>query len=196
MSFATEATRMSALLSDPTLTSHPHLRDSEVETDVELEPAELFEFRKAWDRTWVVIPPAEDPDTPAIARRLRDIATWTQWSDRQLADLLGTTHPTIGAARRGREITRVPALADRIAALHRVIERVSMLCDRDVSEVTRLLEAAPSGRPTAVDLIGAGEFSNAYLAVLDARAPTRDGLMGSDLPRRQPGTIAIEDLNE
>ena len=185
-----------ALLADSTLDSQPQLRDADPETEVALDAAELYEFRKAWDRTWVVVPQVGDSEAPAIARRLRDVATWTRWSDRRLADLLGTSHPTIAAARRGREITRVPELPDRIAGLHRVIERVTILCDRDTSEVVRLLESKPQGHPSAVDHIEAGEFSQAYLAVLDVRAPAREGLMGYGLPRQQPGTVAIEDLDE
>lgn len=178
---------------DPTLQSPPRLHDSDLGVEVELEPAEIYEFLQAWRHTWVVIPPPEDVDSPALAERLRDVAAWTGWSDRRLAEVLGTTHPTVAAARRGREITRVPDLADRIAGVHRVIERVAALCDRDVSEIVRLLEARPSGDRSAIDHIKAGNWSKAYVAVLDARGPALAGLMGSDLPRRQPGTVALED---
>jgi hypothetical protein len=186
----------SALLVDSTLDSHPRFREGEFEVEVDLEPAELFEFRQAWKHTWVVVPPVEDPEAPALARRLRDLAAWTGWSNRRLAELLGTSHPTIAAARRGRETTRVPELADRIAGLHRVVERVAVLCDRDVSEVIRLIETRPPGGVSAATHIEMGELSKAYLAVLDARAPGSLGLMGSSLPPRRPGTVAIEDLSE
>jgi len=188
--------RSSASLVESTVDSQPRFRDIEFEVETELEPAELFEFRQAWNNTWVVIPPADDPDTPAMARRLRDVAAWTHWSDRRLAELLGTSHPTIAAARRGHEITRVPNLADRIVELHRLIERIAVLCDRDVSEVVRLLEAGPQGSTSAAEFIREGNVSQAYLAVLDARAPASGGLMGSGLPRRRAGTVAIEELDE
>lgn len=192
-----EAMTMTADLASPSLAVELEPFHGQKTSEGDLDAFELFEFREAWESTWVVIPPTMDPEVPAMARRLRDISAWTRWSDRRLAELLGTTHPTISAARRGRATTRLRELPDQIATLHRIVERLSILCERDPAEVMRLLETRRDGNQSAEDHLADGDFSRAYLAALDVRTPpTREGLMGSRIRDHRPGTVAIEDFDE
>lgn len=181
----------------PTLEALPKLREGDPEGVDDLDSLEHFWFDRAWRSNWAELPQMVDPEAPATARRLRDVVAWTDWSNRYLADLLGTTHPTIAAVLRGQEITRLPDLRDRIARMHRVVQRLAALSDWDRSEVLRLLETRHVTEKSAAELMAARQFGKAYLVALDVRRPLpADGLMGSDFPARRTGTVPIEDLDE
>jgi hypothetical protein len=180
-----------------TLEDLPIIHEKRADHPDALDSIERVLFNCAWRLTTTDIPVETTLEAPSTARRLRDIATYTGWSNRTLAEILGTTHPTIAAVLSGRDTSRVVNLRDRIARVHSAIERLALLSRRDIAEVRRLLETKPDGRSSAAELMKSGAFSQAYLTALDVRRPQVDeGLMGAALPARRRGTVSLEGLDE
>lgn len=132
-----------------------------------------------WD-TWVRFPPQRARVAPAVQRQTQDLLIWTDWSARFLAEILGTTHPTVSAIAAGRSstFTRVPELPARISGLHGLLERLFVVAGKDVIELNRLLGTSSEGEPTALDRLGDWDLTGAWLAAIDVASPRRrSGMM-------------------
>jgi len=94
----------------------------------------------------------------------------TRWSARTLADLLGTSHPTIRAIAENRlgSGTRSPDLLLRLQNLEALTMRILPLVDNDPRRLEAVFRA---GTPSVKELIETGEYGGAYLAAIDAIIP-------------------------
>ena len=117
-----------------------------------------------WISRWIWIDEAEQP-IPESQRIAREIQRFTNWSDRNLALALGTSHPTVGKILSGRSVN-LP-LQERLVDLHALIERVHILAGRDVSATARAL-GTNSSNNSAFRLVTQNNVSAAYLAAVDA----------------------------
>lgn len=145
-------------------------------------------FRVSLFDPWVRVPeraPTPAPRTQVLARSLR---RQTGWSQRKLASVLRSTHPTVRALEEGRSSAQQDELYDRLIGVHEAVERVFELAGRDSRETNRLLTAATPEAATALDLLTAGDFPAAYLAALDTARPRRRSRMMQSIWKSSPGT--------
>lgn len=154
---------------------------------------ELRQFFTLW-----VFPAPQRPSQLLDPQRLAlELHDWTGWSDRTLAQVLGTSHPTVRALLEGRGATtsRTAAVRARLRAVHEVVGRVNALAGGSASATGRVLGELPLGgtrRP--LDYLCAGDMPAAYLAAMDLLRPvTRDAgeLLSADWPIRA-GEASIE----
>ncbi len=132
---------------------------------------------------------------PDVQRMIRDLRARTQWSSRQLATVLGTSHTTILNAEAGRPLmqARTGDLRRRVGAAHDVVERVFILAGSDPVETARILDTARRGGPSAVDALRERNAERAYLSAIDVLRPRPTGLLVGDRPRRGGATTALHD---
>jgi transcriptional regulator with XRE-family HTH domain len=156
---------------------------------VDAPGAPIDQKMSLWD-TWLTFPTRRARLAPRVQYQVREMMSWTGWSARTLAELLGTTHPTISAIAAGRSssFARVPDLPARLAELHGLLERLNMIAADDVVELNRLLGTAPDEREaSALDHILGGDLTGAWLAAADVVSPRRTtGMMRGRFPTR-PG---------
>lgn len=139
---------------------------------------ELLAAHTAWVRL---------PST--YADLLRQVNELTGWSFRDIAEIVGTSHTTVGKLANGATPTsRSADAAERIAPLLDVLTRVSRLvaAGRDLNAV--LGESTPEGE-TPHEVLRSGDWSRALLTAMDvingprpARPQLRPGA------RRERGT--------
>ncbi len=117
------------------------------------------------------------------------------WSSRQLARVLGTSHTTVLNAEAGRPLLALRSgdLRRRVGEVHDVVERVHLLAERDAGATSRLLATAPSRGQSAVDALRAGRPETSYLAAIDALTPRPTGMLTGSRPRRSGATVALHD---
>jgi hypothetical protein len=154
---------------------------------------ELRQFFTPW-----VFPAPQRPSHVLDPQRLAlELHDWTGWSDRTLAQVLGTSHPTVRALLEGRGATtsRTAAVRARLRAVHEVVGRVYALAGGSASATRWVLSELPLGRTRrSVDYLSAGDMPAAYLAAMDLLRPvTRDAgeLLSADWPIRA-GEASIE----
>lgn len=131
------------------------------------------------------IPPLAPSPTPELRQLVWELRTRTGWSARQLARVLGTSHPTINRIEAGGRLVRGHSgdLRQRLSSTHDVISRVYMLAGSDADATARVLETAgPSGH-SPIELMHVDEPARAYLAALDVLNPRQDGLLVGSRPR-------------
>lgn len=145
---------------------------------------------------WLLILPASDVrPVPELQWMVRQVRSWTRWSTRRLADVVGTSHTTIRAVENGRPLVggHSGGLRQRLAAAHEVIERIYLLANRDAEQVSAILDAAPPGRRSPVEELRFGDAPGAYLAALQVLNPSRPGLIIGDHPRRGGATVPLHE---
>ena len=132
---------------------------------------------------------------PDVQRTISDIRAWTNWSSRQFAAVLGTSHTTVLNAEAGRPLSALRSgdLRRRIGEVHDVVERVHLLAERDAGATSQLLATAPCEGQSAVDALRAGRPETAYLAAIDALRPRPIGMLTGSRPRRPGATVALHD---
>ncbi len=143
----------------------------------------------------LVLPRTPARRGPDVQRMISEIRAWTNWSSRQLARVLGTSHTTILNAEAGRPLSALRSgdLRRRIGEVQNVVERVHLLAERDAGATSRLLATAPSQGQSAIDELRAGRRETAYLAAIDALRPRPTGLLSGSGPRRSGATVALHD---
>jgi hypothetical protein len=129
------------------------------------------------------------PEAQLQAERLRQ---WTGMSNRALASLLGTTHPTIGAVLSGQssEFLRRPDVRRRLADLYAMCSRLAPLVGEDPKELSRILQASEGGEGgrTVGELAVNGDLARGYLIALQAIAPVRTQAFSDSPFPAQSGT--------
>lgn len=145
---------------------------------------------------WKLVLPVPDiravPELQLMARQVR---SWTGWSTRKLAGVVGTTHTTIQAVENGRPLVegRSGNLRQRLTSAYELIERVYLLAGRDADQVAAILDTAPPDRRSPVDELRFGDSARAYLAVVDVLRPRRPGLIVGNRPRRGGATAPLHE---
>ena len=129
------------------------------------------------------------PVEPALTTAVRYLLDSTQLSNRQLATLLGTTHPTIASVLRGREPVRVDGLSDAVIQTQSVVERLTRLVGPDTSLLRLALHATDGEGESVQDLLRQREYSRAYLEALTFIKRHGQTVQSKARPRRrrQPG---------
>jgi hypothetical protein len=147
------------------------------------------EFRNFFS-LWVLLSPWRPSSMLDAQQQARELQRWTEWSDRTLAQVLGTTHPTVRALLEGRGATssRTTTVRARLRNVHEMVARVHALSGGSSIVTARTLAELPPGsseRP--LDYLQAGEIAHAYLAALDILRPAPrgvEGLLSADWPVR------------
>lgn len=143
---------------------------------------------------WVVYPDSKPRLASTLQRQFQDIAGWTAWSNRRVAYLLNTTHPTVAAVLNGRGGDRARGLADRATEVHAVLNRLYRATDADSGELRRIITERPfTGGPSAIECLRSDEPAQALLAALDVlNGPPAAGLItGNDPVRGGDASVAV-----
>ncbi len=144
--------------------------------------------------SWVVYPDFKPRLASTLQRQVQDIAGWTAWSNRRVAYLLNTTHPTVAAVLNGRGGDRAVGLGDRAAEVHAVLNRLYRATGADAGELRRIVTEMPfTGGPSAVECLRSDKPARAFLAALDVlNGPRAAGLItGNDPVRGGDASVAV-----
>jgi len=137
---------------------------------------------------WIALPPAPAVAVSRLPALLGEVRTLTGWSQRDLADVLDTSHTTVRRLETdGRVTARSRSTAARIAPMHGVLVRLARLAPDPaalgVALATRVGEA--TSRP--IDLLRNQQWGAAFTAGLDALQGPRVGMLtppsGAETPR-------------
>lgn len=145
---------------------------------------------------WVKLVSSPPRETPPIVRAVQRLVALTGMSNRRLATLLTTTHPTVASVLQGNEPDRLPRLAATATSLLNVMEKIFIVCGRDPRRVQAAMRFPAGGDATVADLLRDGKYGQAYLAVIDAnQAPRRLGQLAQARSVRKPrrSTVSLVD---
>ncbi len=146
--------------------------------------------------TWVQLPEPAEYTKPRLQEQAEQIRARTGWSQRRLAQVLCTTHPTIKAVEQGRAISRVHDLSARLAEVHRLVQRIFLLAGKNSVETNRILVTSPAARQqSATDLLKNRQPDAGYLAALAVLRPPRESPMMTGIwpSRAGTATTSLED---
>ena len=134
--------------------------------------------------TYVVV------DLPDDTRMLSELKGWTGWSNRTVAEVIGTTHPTIRAVSDGRVVIapRNREYRNRLRAVHSVVSRVFSLAGGNQQRLRLMLTDDTTGE-SAMQLLAKGEIGTAYARVLESASPHRPSLVTSWSPLSPRGRV-------
>lgn len=122
---------------------------------------------------WMQLPPTH-------ADLLRQVYDLTGWSFRDIAEVVGTSHTTVGKLANGAAPTsRSADAAERIAPMLDVLTRISRLVAPGHDLAAVLEESTASGEKPR-ELLRSGDWSRALLAAMDVihgPRPTRPQLL-------------------
>jgi transcriptional regulator with XRE-family HTH domain len=127
---------------------------------------------------WIVLP--DEPDDPAspLPRLIRETREMTGWAQRDLANVLRTSHTTVRRLETdGRVTARSRAIAARVAELHAVLVRLARVAGGPEALVVALAQTVRG--TTALDLLREGAWSKAYTTALDAVRGPRPAMLGA-----------------
>ena len=145
---------------------------------------------------WPIKVPEQEPIealTSAIMVRL--IHDWTGWSIRHLAELLNTSHTTVGEIERGRPIypQRSGDLEQRVEMLHKIVERLYLATDRNSELLRKICRTKASNGQSFNELIKSDRPEMAYVAALQILTPRSKGLLINERPKTGDATAALHD---
>lgn len=144
------------------------------------EPQYLF-------NDWLLIAPYVSQPIPDLSRIVNRLIDRTGWSNRRIAEIVGTTHPTIGAIKKGREPERKPELAEALFNTAEVVEKISRLANGNQAILKVALNQRGQDGFTSLQLLAAGEYAKAYLKALDVlNRPHQIGGLLNVRQERQP----------
>lgn len=113
---------------------------------------------------------------------LRQVHELTGWSFRDIADVLGTSHTTVGKLANGAVPTmRSADAAERIQPMLDVLTRTSRLVAPG-SDLSAVFERPAAGGGTPRELLRSGDWSRALLSAMDVINGPRPGR-----PQLRPG---------
>lgn len=144
----------------------------------------------------IAIPRWRPPTLRNFTEMAKDLRVWTGWSIRALAEVLATTHPTMGQILEGapQAGTRNKELLRRIEQAYEVVARIYLVAGRDDRRTAvALASSSPSG--SAIFHLMTDQPSRAYLAALNALRPERsEGLLVGSRPLK-PGSGTVDYLD-
>jgi hypothetical protein len=122
-----------------------------------------------------VVPAMTGQAAPEVGRQLHDLIHWAGWSNRDLAAVIGSSHPTIAQALQGHAaaLSRSAAQRRRLGETHDVVSRIHALTGRDAERTARVLDTPGSDDVTATEHLAAGEPVKAYLTAIRVLRPSR-----------------------
>jgi transcriptional regulator with XRE-family HTH domain len=142
---------------------------------------------------WMPVPQLSP--APAALRFVSEIRERTGWSARRLAEIVGTTHPTIRRIETGGRLVSGHSgeLRRRLTQTHDLVGRIYIIAGRDPAATAQLLEETPDSGRSAVDLLRSNEPARAYLAAIDVARPRPPGLLVGTRPRRDGATAPLHE---
>ena len=136
---------------------------------------------------WLIIAPYESAQIPALAGIINRLIYSTGWSNRRIAEIVGTTHPTIQAIKDGRQPERRPELAEALFKTAEVVEKISRLAQGNQSALNAILTSRRNEQATPLQLLASGNYARAYLQALDFLGKSRQvGKLVDSTQVRQP----------
>lgn len=135
---------------------------------------------------------------PALTIETKNLLQVAGLSNRQLAALVGTTHPTIASILRGWEPVRVEGLSDTLLQVHSVVQRILSLAGGDKSLVRLALHATDSDGVGVLRHLKEKNYSRAYLAALDFVNQHKEISHPGRRQRRRPSseTVILHDADD
>lgn len=139
---------------------------------------------------WIQLPEAPTEPTSRLPRLLNEARSVTGWSQREIADILGTSHTTIRRLETdGRVTIKSRDVAARAAQLHAVLIRLARIAGSPETLATAL--ATTVDGTTAAVLLREANWSHAFTTALDAVRGPRPGFLGTP-----PGSIPADATRE
>ncbi|MGB8345127.1 MAG: hypothetical protein WCD86_09595 [Ktedonobacteraceae bacterium] len=136
---------------------------------------------------WLIIAPYVSGQVPALAGIINRLIDRTGWSNRRIAEIVGTTHPTIQAIKGGRHPERKPELAEALFKTAEVVEKISRLAQGSQSTLNAILTSRDNRQGTPLQLLASGEYARAYLQAVDVlHKPRQAGPLLNITQARQP----------
>jgi len=146
------------------------------------------------------LPPQQAADeVPEITSKLHQLVNWTKWSHRVLAQVIGSTHPTISQAMTGNAgaLSRSTAQRQRLDDAFAVVSRIYLLADRRLNRTAYALTTPGPDGETATKRLIDGETTKAYVLAMRALRPAQpEGMMIGSHPidvRRASVAVLDED---
>lgn len=146
--------------------------------------------------SWVRLPSVRSRPTPEPQVKANQLMAWTGMSLRVLAEVLGTTHPTLSALTKGQstELSRRPEVLERLESLHSVAERLAPVNPGGPRLLGDVLLSETGGR-TLADLAANGSAARAYIVALKSLVPRPEERFKASFATRPEGTstAALDD---
>jgi transcriptional regulator with XRE-family HTH domain len=140
---------------------------------------------------WIQLPPAPAEPMSRLPRLLREARAATGWSQREIADILGTSHTTVRRLERDGQVTvRSREIAAKIPHLHAALVRLARVAGSPEALATALV--TPVGETTAADLLRDGNWPRAFTTAIDAIRGPRPEMLGA--PPGPPPPDATREL--
>lgn len=134
---------------------------------------------------------------PEAMQQLHELIRIAQWSNRVLADIIGSSHPTIAQALAGNAsaLSRSAVQRQRLNDAYAVVSRIHLLAGRDADRTASALDTPGTDDLTAIDHLSNAQMTKAYLAAARALRPSRraDMMIGSHPIDPRTATVAVLD---
>ncbi len=127
---------------------------------------------------WIQLPAAPAEPVSRLPRLLRESRAATGWSQREIAEILGTSHTTIRRLEAdGKVSIKSRDIAAKVPHLHAVLLRLARAAGSASALATALV--TPVGDTTAATLLQKGNWPRAFTTALDAVRGPRPEMLGA-----------------
>ncbi|MEW2569105.1 helix-turn-helix transcriptional regulator [Streptomyces sp. NPDC047070] len=136
---------------------------------------------------WVEIPEAPDELVSPMPGMIREIRSWTGWSQRDLGEVLHTSHTTVRKLESDSRVTaKSRPAASLVPALHNLARRLYRAAEGDLDRLSvALATPGPNGLSATQHLVD-GAFPRAYSVALEALQGGRQEMITSGSNDRLP----------
>jgi transcriptional regulator with XRE-family HTH domain len=129
---------------------------------------------------------------PEVADHLADVVRWTGWSQRKIAGILGTTHPTVARFAQNAISSRSSSAIEALHRVHEVLERLAAVNPQANDLAAILSERHGESQASPEELLQNHEYAGAYrLGLLSLSGGTPDMVGGSRF-KNQPATYPAD----
>ncbi|WP_327681911.1 helix-turn-helix domain-containing protein [Streptomyces sp. NBC_00467] len=133
------------------------------------EVAPTFYCLSASFTQWIEIPEAPERLDSPLPRMIQEIRTWTGWSQRELGEILHTSHTTVRKLETdGRVTSRSRHAASLVPDLHNVVRRVSLVARGDLGQISEAFAARDANGISAASHLINENYARAYSSALHA----------------------------
>lgn len=136
---------------------------------------------------WIEIPEAPERLESPLPRMIREIRTWTGWSQRELGEILHTSHTTVRKFETdGRVTSRSRHAASLVPDLHNVVRRLSVVARGDSSKISAAFAVRDASGVSAASHLANENYPRAYSSALHALRGGRTAMVTPSSDRRLP----------
>jgi len=136
---------------------------------------------------WVEIPDAPEQLVSPLPGMIREIRKWTGWSQRDLGEVLHTSHTTVRKLETdGRVTAKSRPSASLVPALHNLASRLYRAAEGDLGRLSVALAAPGTDGRNATQCLVDGAFPRAYSVALEALRGGHEGMITSGRTDRSP----------